>query len=50
MDKALSNGITDIFKEADKLWCTHHMQECHLHKLKTLGCNKKTQSKILADT
>jgi len=49
LDKALSNGITDIFKDAEKRWCTHHMQERDLHKLKTLGCNQKTQSKILAD-
>lgn len=49
LDKALSNGITDIFKDAEKLWCTHHMQERDLQKLKTLGCNPKTQSKILAD-
>ena len=49
LDKALSNGITDIFKDAGKLCCTHHMQERDLLKLKTLGCNQKTQSKILAD-
>lgn len=41
--------MTDVFKDAAKLWCTHHMQERDLHKLKTLGCNQKTQSKILAD-
>ena len=49
LDKALSNGMTDIFKDADKLWCTHHMQQRDLEKLKTLGCNQNTQSKILAD-
>jgi len=49
LDRALSNGMTDIFKDAAKLWCTHHMQERDLYKLKTLGCNQKTQSKILAD-
>lgn len=41
--------MTDIFKDAANLWCTHHMQERDLYKLKTLGCNQKTQSKILAD-
>lgn len=49
LDKALSNGMTDVFKDAEKLWCTHHMQERDLYKLKTFGCNQKTQSKILAD-
>ena len=49
LDKALFNGITEIFKDAEKLWCTHHMQERDLKKLKTLGCNQKTQSKIVAD-
>ena len=27
MDKALSQGLCDVFQNAKKLWCTQHMQE-----------------------
>lgn len=32
-DKALSNGFTDIFQDANKLYCTQHMQERDVFKL-----------------
>ena len=49
LDKALSQGLCDIFTDAKKLWCTQHMQERDLHKLKTLGCNQRSQSRVMAD-
>ena len=33
LDKALSQGLCDVFNEAKRLWCTQHMQECDVHKL-----------------
>ena len=46
MDKALSQGMCDIFRDAKKLWCTQHMQERDAHKLKTIGCNHRTQKRV----
>jgi hypothetical protein len=49
MDKALSQGLCDVFRDAKKLWCTQHMQERDAHKLKTIGCNQRTQTRVMAD-
>ena len=49
LDKALSDGLSDIFHGAKRLWCTQHMQERDLHKLKCLGANQRTQARIMAD-
>ena len=49
LDKALSDGLSDIFRGAKSLWCTQHMQERDLHKLKCLGANQRTQGRIMAD-
>ena len=49
MDKALSQGLCDVFQNAKKLWCTQHMQDRDIHKLKTLCCNQQSQSKVMAD-
>ena len=49
LDKALSQGLCDIFTDAKKLWCTQHMQERDLQKLKSLGCNQQSQSRVMAD-
>ena len=49
LDHALSNGIGDILKEASKLWCTQHMQERDAHHLRTLGCNRRTLERVMAD-
>lgn len=48
LDKALSQGLCDIFNEAKRFWCTQHMQERDVHKLKTLGCTQRSQSKYSA--
>ena len=49
LDKALSQGLCDVFNEAKRLWCTQHMQERDVHKLKTLGCNQRSQSRVMSD-
>lgn len=49
LDKALSQGLSDVFNEANMLWCTQHMQERDVHKLKTLGCTLRSQSRVMSD-
>ena len=49
LDKALSQGLCDIFTDAKKLWCTQHMTERYLQKLTSLGCNQRSQSRVMAD-
>ena len=41
--------MCDVFRDAKKLWCTQHMQERDAHKLKTIGCNHRTQKRVMAD-
>ena len=47
LDKAIAKGMTDIFEEAQNVWCTQHMKERDAQKLKTMGCNERTQRRIL---
>ena len=49
LDKALSQGLCDVFNEAKRLWCTQHMQEHDVHKLKTLGCTQRSQLWVMSD-
>ena len=49
LDRALSNGFTDIFKNAKKLFCTQHMQERDAFKLQSLRCNQRSKASIMAD-
>lgn len=49
LDKALSQGLCDVFNEAKRLWCTQHMQKRDVHKLKTLGCTQRSQSRVMSD-
>jgi uncharacterized protein YaeQ len=41
--------MTDIFKDARNVWCTQHMKERDAHELKSMGCNERTQKRIMAD-
>ena len=41
--------MTDIFEEAQNVWCTQHMKERDAQKLKTMGCNERTQRRIMSD-
>ena len=50
LGKALSQGLSGVFNEANMLWCTQHMQERNVHKLKTLGCTLRSQSRVMSDT
>ena len=49
LDKAIAKGMTDIFEEAQNVWCTQHMKERDAQKLKAMGCNERTQRRIMAD-
>ena len=49
LDKALSSGLTDIFRDAKTLYCTQHMQERDAIKLQSVGCNQRSKLKIMAD-
>ena len=49
LDKVIAKGMTDIFEEAQNVWCTQHMKERDAQKLKTMGCNERTQRRIMAD-
>ena len=49
LNKTLSNGLSDIFQDAKKLYCTQHMQERDAFKLQSLGCNQRSKLSIMAD-
>lgn len=49
LDKALSNGFTDVFQDAKTLYCTQHMQERDAFKLHSVGCNQRSKQRIMAD-
>ena len=49
LDKALSQGLCDVFNEAKRVWCTQHTQERDVHKLKTIGCTQRSQSRVMSD-
>ena len=49
LDKALSSGFTDIFRDTKTLYCTQHMQERDAFKLQSVGCNQWSKQKIMAD-
>lgn len=45
----MCDGLSDIFHGAKRPWCTQHMQERDLYKLKGLGANQRLQARIMAD-
>ena len=44
----MSDGLSDIFHGAKRPWCTQHMQERDLYKLKGLGANQRPRARIMA--
>lgn len=48
LDKALAKGLSDIFQGSKSLWCTHHIKERDIHKLKSLRCNQRSQTRVMA--
>ena len=49
LDKAIANGMTDIFRDATNVWCTQHSQERDALKLKSLCTNERSRNRIMAD-
>ena len=49
LDKAISNGFTDVFQDAKSLCCTQHMQERDAFQLQSMGCNQQSKQSILAE-
>lgn len=49
LDKATAGGFSDIFQNADHLWCTQHLQERTSKKLKDLKVALPAHDKIMAD-
>lgn len=49
LNKAIAGGMTDIFKDADNVWCTQHSQERDALKLKSLGANERSRNRIMID-
>ena len=49
LDKAIAGGMTDIFRDADNVWCTQHSQERDAFKLKSLGAHERSRNRIMTD-
>lgn len=49
LDKAIAKGMTDIFQDAQNVWCTQHMKERDAQKVKAMGGDERTQRRIMAD-
>ena len=49
LDKAIAGGMTDVFRDADNVWCTQHSQERDAFKLKSLGAHERSRNRIMTD-
>ena len=49
MDPALSEGVGDIFSQADKFVCLQHLMERDAFKLQKLGATTKAKQRIMCD-
>ena len=49
LDAATANGVGDIMKKSNHLWCTQHLQSADTEKLKQLGANIRTRNRIMSD-
>ena len=49
MDPALSEGVGDIFSQADKLVCLQHLMEWDAFNLQKLGATTKAKQRIMCD-
>lgn len=49
LDKATAKGFKDIFRDAQHLWCTQHLQGRTTKKLKDMHVSQRLQNKIMAD-
>ena len=42
-------GFRDIFRDTKSLWCTQHLEARDVEKLRSLGCNQSTTTRIMGD-
>ena len=49
LDPSIGSGLTDMFWNAKKLFCTEHLQRTDQQKLKDMGANSSTINRIMAD-
>ena len=49
LDRAIPNGLTDVFKDAQKFWCTEHIQKRDRLKLQNMGAGQHNSDRIMAD-
>ncbi len=49
MDKAVSDGLGDIFSEANKLVCIQHLMETDAMQLTKMGSTPRIKQRIMAD-
>ena len=49
LDKATAFGFSSAFPNAQHVWCTQHLQNRTLEKLKGMHVNQRLQNKIMAD-
>ncbi len=46
---SIFSGFKDIFRSARSLWCTQHLENRDVEKLRALGCNQRVISRIMSD-
>ena len=49
LDPSIGSGLTEVFRNAKKLFCTEHLQKADQRKVKDMGANLSTVNKIMAD-
>ena len=49
LDRTIPNSLTDVFKDAQKFWCTEHMQKRDRLKLQNMGYGQRNSDRIMAD-
>ena len=48
LDPGIDSGLTDVFRNAKKLFCTEHLQKADQLKLKDMGANSSTINRTTA--
>ena len=46
---SIFSGFKDTFRGARSLWCTQHLENGDVEKLRALGCNQRVISRIMSD-
>jgi len=49
LDAATANGFTSVLPDAQHLWCTEHLQNRTVEKLRKMHVNERIQNKVMSD-